>query len=286
QQWQQGGNLCWTAVAYHYQEFTLNLAPIEVSEILSPLWEKQPVVLIGGFLDWAEDAPNYRQQLGLGEVTFVQFSPNRQTEHIQLYLPDRLPLPNTREFQPVLLQQVVRLCRGGMVGQRYRHRKHPEWISPLKRPVVVLVEDVPLRSQVGATLAAEFGSVVQVESTNIDEASILVSGWEFWQTYQDLLPTPQLLIIATLPLPSMENPLVAGRVTYHKQQHQDWFRRYLLPTALRELQQAVLPLRQQQGVVALLDNRVNHRSYGSKILSALEPMARINYIDFMSFEGP
>ncbi|MEA5421351.1 hypothetical protein VB712_19170 [Spirulina sp. CCNP1310] len=48
-----------------------------------------------------------------------------------------------------------------------------------------------------------------------------------------------------------------------------------------ELQRAVMPVREVQGVVALLDNRVNHRSYGRKILNALEPLARINYIDFL-----
>ena len=93
------------------------------------------------------------------------------------------------------------------------------------------------------------------------------------------MPTPQLLVIATLPIPSLENPLVARRVAYYKRQRQDWFRLYLLPTALRELQRAVVPIRESQGTVALLDNRVNYRSYGTEILAALEPFARINYLD-------
>jgi ATP-dependent DNA helicase DinG len=47
-------------------------------------------------------------------------------------------------------------------------------------------------------------------------------------------------------------------------------------------------VREAQGVVALLDNRVNHRSYGQQILSSLSPLARINYVDaslFASLEG-
>ncbi|MDY7014254.1 MAG: helicase C-terminal domain-containing protein, partial [Cyanobacteriota bacterium] len=147
------------------------------------------------------------------------------------------------------------------------------------RPVVILIEDVPLKAQVGASLAAEFGSLVQVEKSQIADNGILICGWEFWRSHQNGLPAPQLLAIATLPLPSMEHPLVAARVAHHKQNHQDWFSLYLLPSALRELQRAVVPLRESQGVVALLDNRVNHRSYGRKILAALEPLARINYID-------
>ena len=122
--------------------------------------------------------------------------------------------------------------------------------------------------------------MVRVEQTDLAEDGILVSGWEFWRSCQDILPTPQLLVIATLPFPSTENPLVAARVNNYKNRRQDWFRNYMLPVALRELQRAVLPLRNLQGVVALLDNRVNHRSYGNIILAALEPFARINYIDW------
>ncbi|NEQ16444.1 MAG: ATP-dependent DNA helicase, partial [Moorea sp. SIO3E2] len=147
------------------------------------------------------------------------------------------------------------------------------------------VGDVPLKAQLGAVLAAECGSRVQVETTSLSHRSILICGWEFWHRYQAQIPSPQLLMIATLPIPSLENPLVAGRVAYYKQQRQDWFRLYLLPTALRELQRAVAPVRATQGCVAILDNRVNRRSYGRHVLSALSPFARINYLDASWFNS-
>ncbi|MGL5032318.1 MAG: ATP-dependent DNA helicase, partial [Microcystaceae cyanobacterium] len=50
-------------------------------------------------------------------------------------------------------------------------------------------------------------------------------------------------------------------------------------TALKSMQQAVLPLRENQGAIAIFDHRVNSRSYGSRILEALEPYAKSNYID-------
>ncbi len=118
-----------------------------------------------------------------------------------------------------------------------------------------------------------------MENTEINDDSILISGWKFWHQNQGILPNPQLLIIATLPIPSLENPLVAAQVNYYKKQHKDWFRFYLLPTALKEIQRAVMPLRESQGIVALLDNRVNYRSYGKLILTALEPYAKLDYID-------
>ncbi|XTZ19885.1 MAG: ATP-dependent DNA helicase, partial [cyanobacterium endosymbiont of Rhopalodia fuxianensis] len=68
-------------------------------------------------------------------------------------------------------------------------------------------------------------------------------------------------------------------------QHKDWFRFYLLPTAMKIIKRVVMPLRECQGVVALLDNRVNCRSYGSQILTALEPYAKINYLDVSWFQN-
>jgi ATP-dependent DNA helicase DinG len=183
---------------------------------------------------------------------------------IQLYLPDKLPLPNTPQFQPALERQVMELLTisRGDTGL-----------------VVILVEDSPLKQQIAAVMAGEFGSRVEMETISPNPAPILVTGWQFWRQSSHKLPAPKLLIIATLPIPSLENPLVAGQVAYYKQQRIDWFRFYLLPTALRELQRAIAPVRLTQGIVAMLDSRVNHRSYGQQVLTALSPFAKINYLD-------
>jgi ATP-dependent DNA helicase DinG len=241
-----------------------------VASALSQVWSQQPTVLIGKALDLETTAPVYRQQLGLGDLTCLKFSPDRHSQTIQLYLPDGLPMPNSPHFREALIQQVRTLVTLSADAQG---------------PAVLVVGDVPLRSQLGAVLAAEFGSRVRVEKTELDEQGILVTGWEFWRTHQARLPTPQLLAIATLPIPSLEHPLVAGQVAYYKQQRLDWFRLYLLPTALRELQRAIAPVRESQGVVALLDNRVNHRSYGHQVLCALSPFARINYLEASWFRS-
>jgi ATP-dependent DNA helicase DinG len=274
QQLQAEGQLFWTEVARQQGLFSLHCAPAEVATTLHPIWQQQPVVLIGGALDLEANAPTFRQRIGLEDLTCVKFSPDRQHELIQLYLPDGLPMPNTPQFQPVLLQEIRALLNATNTANQGL--------------TVVLVGDVPLKAQVGSILAAEFGSRVQVEKTCLDENGILITGWEFWQHHQAVLPAPHLLVIATLPLPSLEDPLVAGRVAHYKRSRQDWFRLYLLPESLSELQRAIAPVREAQGVVALLDNRVNHRSYGQQVLSAMSPLARINYVDaslFNQFEG-
>ncbi|NJN20184.1 MAG: ATP-dependent DNA helicase [Leptolyngbya sp. RL_3_1] len=263
--WSQAADLLlWTVINRDQGQWQLCSAPAHVAAIAQPLWAQQPLVLIGGDLDTTAEAPMYRQRLGLSDLTCVKFGPDRRAEGIQLYLPDRLPPPNNPEFQSLLSHELVHLL-----------------ITPLAQqgPVVILVGDLPLKGQIGSTLAAQFGSRVQVESTTVADHGILVSGWQFWRTHQRQLPQPQLLIIATLPIPSLEDPTVAGRVASYKRKRQDWFRLYLLPTALNELQRAIAPVRQRQGTVALLDSRVNSRSYGREILDALSPFARLHQLE-------
>lgn len=264
QQFHERERLMWASLDRQLGQFTLCCSPVEVAPALTKIWAQQPVVLIGGALDLEPEAPIYRQQLGLGDVTSVKFSPDRHNELIQLYLPERIPMPNTPQFQAALLEEVRTLVCVSATG---------------KGLMTILVGDMPLKARLGSMLAAEFGSRVQVEKTDVDENGILVTGWEFWREHQGVLPAPKLLAIATLPIPSLEHPLVAGRVAYYKRQRKDWFRLYLLPTALRELQRAISPVRQRQGVVALLDSRVLHRSYGKQVLAALSPLARIDYLD-------
>ncbi len=257
-------SLCWTTIARRQGLFSLHCAPIEINALLTPIWLRQPVVLIGSVLEVDTEAPLFRKRMGLEDVTCLKFSGDRQTEAVQLYIPYQLPLTNTPEFEPAFMHKLRTLiCLSATTSGL----------------TVVLLGDIPLRTQVAAILAAEYGSRLQVEKTCLDENSILVSGWEFWRSNQNILPSPQLLIISTLPLPSLEHPLVAGKVAHYKRLHQDWFRLYLLPVATNKLQRAIAPLRENQGIVALLDSRVVNRSYGAQILEALSPMSRINYLE-------
>jgi len=49
-----------------------------------------------------------------------------------------------------------------------------------EQPIVILIEDVPLKAQIATQMAADYGSRVQVEKTEINSNTILVCGWQFW----------------------------------------------------------------------------------------------------------
>jgi ATP-dependent DNA helicase DinG len=256
--------IVWATIDRTHGNFTLKIAPSNPSGQLAPIWHRQPTVLITSAVDINADAIGYRQELGLDELTSVKFSLDRQTDLFQLYIPRWMPMPNTPRFQPILVAEIQQLL--------HLIQRQPKF-------VIILVSDTPLQSQLAAILAAEWGTRVQVEQTDLNQTNILISGWDFWQQHQDDLPTPELMMIATLPIPSLEDPLVAAKVSSYKQQKQDWFRLYLLPTGLRILHRALDPMRSSQGVVAIFDNRIDQRSYGKQVLAALHPAARINYPD-------
>ncbi len=244
--------------------FTLAITLTDLVAELAPIWERQPLILITSSVDLSAKAIGYRQELGLGEITSVKFSLDRQNDSFKLYIPGWMPMPNTSKFQPVLVDEIKHLL--------YLTNSSPRFI-------VILIQDTPLKSQLAAILAAEWGTRVQVEQTNLNGSNILVSGWEFWQQHQDDLPTPELTIVATLPIPSLEDPVVAAKVAFYKQQRRDWFRLYLLPTGLRILHRAIAPMRSSQGIVAIFDNRIGRRIYGQQVLASLNPAVRINYRD-------
>lgn len=243
-------------------QFTLTSIPRNLSAILAPIWKKNPYIFIGNFLDSDASATLYRERIGLSaESLGIKLTVDRNRESLNFYSPERLPFPNTPEYKSALLHHLYSLIH-----------YHPTPTSP----IIIIIGDTPLKQIIGSELAGELGSRVKVETLNISKTEILVTGWTFWLKNQEKITPPSLLIIATLPLPSLENPFVAGQVSYYKQNKQDWFRLYLLPTALNQLQKSLLTVRSVQGTVVLLDNRINYRTYGKLVLNSLEPFDQMD----------
>ncbi|WP_218082731.1 helicase C-terminal domain-containing protein [Anthocerotibacter panamensis] len=251
----------WAEVHRSTGQFTLHCTPVQLEKLLAQnLWSRQPVVLIGESLDPQKQATAFRERLGLEALTCLQFPPDRNEEEINLYIPTALPdqtSPHFWEHVQPLIGQLVLASLGA---------------------VVILVDSWSLQQQVATCLAAQFGSRVGVRTLD-QSRDILVCDWDFWERHWEGLPLPHTLVLANLPLPSWEHPLVQAKVEYLKREHRDWFREYLLPVALGRLQRAANTLRKNRGLVALLDSRVLKRSYGPPLLDSLAPARRIHILD-------
>lgn len=260
----QPDSIRWAEIHRQTGQVVLHTRPADLRPILAPLWSTQPLVLMGEALDLDREALAYRQRLTLPDLTPLRFLPETSgyapDQALHLYLP-RLPAPNSPLFREQLLPELKALICG------------------VEGPVVVLVSDQPLQTQVGTALAAEFGSRVQVNLPTLPQQGILVCDWDHWLDHRDQLPPPLLLAIVTLPFPSVEDPQVAGQVEFLKRSHQDWFRTYLLPQAAAALQRGVAPLHSASDparLVAILDSRITGRSYGAQLLEGLGPIVRLH----------
>ena len=223
--------------------------PLRPLQSLDGLLNQRGAVLVGA---WMPEGQRLHD-LGLRPPVVVPlYDPQRQ-EALPLYVPALQPLPNSPRYGQHLLQE----CRRLILGQ-----------AGLS---VLLVDDDPLRQALTSALAAEFGSRVDHEQTAPESNGVICCRWSWWLEHQGQLPVPCQLLLGPLPIASLEDPLTAARVEAARRSGRDWFRELLLPEALERLQQAVAGLRGQGSRVAVLDGRLRGRSWGQRVLEALEP---------------
>lgn len=240
----------WARVDSNTLQWSWQLQPLEPLITLESLFSEHPWTLIhgdGGCRGHVEEPCSDSDELR------IDLCDASRGEPLPIYLPRRQPLPNTEIFAAHLLEQSRRLIlgRSGLTG--------------------VLVDAPCMRQRLCSELAAEFGSRVTLESTAPESNGVICCSWNWWLNHQHLLPEPEQLIAAMLPISSLEDPLTAARVESMKRQGRDWFRMLLLPEALAVLIPAIAPLRRSGGRLAILDGRVRGRSWGEQVLRALEP---------------
>ncbi len=250
--WLASGNQRWTSWAQRdprLLQWTLHRQPLEPLPVLEGLLEQRGAVVIGQL----SPAVQTGDPLGLNPQVSVELGDPPLADPLPLFAPLRQPLPNSPHFGQHLLEQCRRLVlgQGGLT--------------------VILLDDGALRRALTSGLAAEFGSRVVQESTAPDANGVLCCGWSWWLDHQQCLPLPCQVVVALLPIASLEDPLTAAQVQALRRQGRDWFRERLLPDGLTRLQLGVAGLRRSGGRLAILDGRLRGRSWGRQVLSALDP---------------
>jgi ATP-dependent DNA helicase DinG len=252
-QWLGSAGTSWTSWAItdpQLLQWTLERQPLLPLQSLSGLLLQRGAVLVGA---WMPEGQRLHD-LGLRQPVIVPLRDLQRQDALPLFAPPRQPLPNGQSFANHLLDQ----CRRLVLGQ-----------GGLS---LVLVDDDPLRQWLTSALASEFGRRVDHEQTAPEVNGVICCRWGWWLEHQALLPQPCQLVACCLPIASLEDPLTAARVEAMRRTGRDWFREMLLPEALEKLQRAVAPLRRSgTGRLAVLDGRLRGRSWGQRVLEALEP---------------
>ena len=261
QRWLDCGDQSWTSWAIPDAEqlrWSLVRQPLQPLQSLHGVLQQRGAVLAGC---WAPEGVRL-DALGLNNPVVISLGDTQREEALPLFAPRQQPFPNSSEYAGHLLDQ----CRRLVLGQ-----------GGLS---IVVIDDNPLRQWLTSALAAEFGRRVDHEQTAPEGNGVIVCRWQWWLQHHEQLPVPCQLVVGSLPIASLEDPLTAARVEALRRSGRDWFREWLLPDACDRLQRSVAPLRGQQPQprLAILDGRLRSRSWGQQLLSALEPWERLEQL--------
>ena len=247
-------------------------APIDVSATLRELLfdRMQATVLTSATLTVEGSFDYVRARLGVdgvGPVGLVRLpSEFDYARQAILYLPRRMPDPRSPDFADAAARETLAILR------RTQGRAFVLFTSyATLRAVRAIVEPAlgfPLFVQGSAprsTLLGRFRSTPH---------AVLFATSSFWQGVDVTGEALSCVIVDKLPFASPSDPITAARMEAVQLQGGDPFSEYQVPLAVLTLQQGLGRLirhRQDRGVLAVLDPRLQTKGYGRRFLDSLPP---------------
>ncbi|MCL2103077.1 MAG: ATP-dependent DNA helicase, partial [Syntrophorhabdaceae bacterium] len=252
---------------------SLNRTPVEVAPILlESLW-KEPVsfLLTSATLSVSGDLRYFHERVGLGCVEPQELIVDNEfdfAERALFYVPKSIPDPSAPEFPSAAsseIREILKCSGGGALVLCTSYRTLMALKTALRgeeTSYTLLVQgDAPR-----ARLLKEFRE---------EEDAVLIGTGTFWEGVDVPGESLRCVIIDKLPFASPSDPVTSARILALAQRGVDPFSSYQLPEAVLALRQGVGRLLRRgddYGIVALLDNRIMTRSYGSRFRADLPPM--------------
>jgi ATP-dependent DNA helicase DinG len=192
-----------------------------------------------------------------------------------LYTPDDLPPPADPGFLAAAttrIAELVAITGGGAfvltTSIRSMHALHRGLAAALPGRRLLLQGQAPKRALISAFRAAG--------------DALLVATMSFWEGVDVPGQALRLVVLEKIPFLVPTDPLVRARGQALELEGESPFSAYQLPAAALTLKQGfgrLIRTRSDRGIVALLDERVLSRGYGSRLLSALPPARRTTGLD-------
>jgi ATP-dependent DNA helicase DinG len=245
----------------------LTATPIDVSQILrEQLFERfNTVVLTSATLAVGGRFDFLKQRLGipiaLERVLQTEFDyPNQAL----LYIPNRMPDVRDAAFSEKAAQEITRLLEiteGRAFCLFTSYSQMNEVHGRVKQAV-----DFPLLLQGTAPRPA------LLEKFRNTPNAVLFATSSFWQGVD--VPGDQLscVIVDRLPFAVPSDPVVAARVRAMQEEGRNAFAEYQVPEAVLALKQGfgrLIRSRNDRGVLAILDNRIERMQYGKIFIASL-----------------
>jgi len=272
---------------------TLYLAPLTVSGVLREnLLTKSPVIATSatlsvgksfdaiaksiGFVVNGEDEECEEGAVDPANVQMLDVgSPFDFANQGMLYLPKHLPEPGRDGPSKEVLEELAELidAAGGRTLALFSSWRGVEMADEYLRKVLAELPIKVITQRRGDSVGA------LVEKFSDDPTSILIGTLSLWQGIDVPGPACTLVAIDRIPFPRPDEPVMAARAAEADEAGGSGFRQVSLPRAALLLAQGTGRLIRSiddRGVVAILDSRIVHKSYGSILLNSMPPFWRTN----------
>ena len=247
----------------------LRAAPIDVSHIIRDvLIDRLPaLVLTSATLSIGGSFGYVRARLGIGEALEVRVASEFDYRtQAMVYLPRKMPDPRTREYAAAFAEEAVHLLtasegRAFLLFTSYAALRDAHARLSTRLPYPMFVQGTVPRG-------------VLIEQFRRTPNAVLFGTSSFWQGVDVMGEALSCVIIDRIPFASPGDPVVAARIEALQRRGIDAFAGFQVPLAILTLLQGVGRLirhRQDRGVIALLDPRLQSMGYGRRFLNALPP---------------
>lgn len=262
----------WVEIDKRRGYFELKSAPLNVAPHLRDLlWTQRPGICASATLAVDGDFSYFKKQVGLESTLELETpSPFDYQKQATLYVPRYLPEPNEPDFvmhARSAIKDILQVTQGRafvlFTSYKGMHSAYNVLCDELPYPLKKQ-GDLPRSSL--------------IEWFKITPNAVLFATSSFWEGVDVPGDALSCVIIDRLPFSVPDDPVVQAHVERLKMQGKDWFREFMLPEAIIRLKQGfgrLIRTTSDRGLVAILDNRLFTKSYGSTILRALPDCPRV-----------
>jgi DNA polymerase III subunit epsilon len=246
---------------------TLSAAPLSVAELLQAnlFSQKSTVVLASATLAVDGSFDYVKKRIGLDEPTELMLdSPFDYQKQALVYIPQDIPEPNQKGYQPALEDALIALCAatGGRALVLFTAN------SALRQTYRAIQE--PLENQGIAVLGQGLDGSRRSLLERFKEfpRTVLLGTTSFWEGVDVVGDALSVLIIAKLPFSVPTDPVFAAR----SEGFADPFNEFGVPQAILRFKQGfgrLIRSREDRGIIAVLDKRLLTKKYGQMFLNSL-----------------
>ncbi len=221
---------------------------------------------------WARTSGTSPSRLGLVETETLRIeSPFDYESQSILYLPPRLPDPQSPSFVEAVIDCAIPLIRASQGGAFVLFTSH----RALQRAAQILRERWAEETPYNLYVQGEAPRERLLKEFRDDGYGVLLGTSSFWEGVDVKGEALRLVIIEKLPFASPDDPIVKARVDHLTATGGNGFRDYQLPEAALALKQGVGRLirsEEDYGAVVICDPRLVTKNYGRVFINALPAM--------------